>query len=166
MLAVIAMMVVACAAPAPRVAPGASVTGDAPIPATRTLPVTAAAPPVYLFELMARADYAAALRALPQSVTLPAWVWQGGTATPARRVQIEGVTLQLASACKPHAYPLERIALLYDGTRHAMCGLYVTRSDAVALRTGPDDDTHDALHWLGAPDAAQRKVLHEALYAH
>lgn len=158
MLALAVALVTACAVPAPEP------RHDSPPAAA--VPAAATTPPVYLFELMARADYAAALRALPQSAVLPAWVWQGGTATPARMVRVEGTTWQLASACKPHACPLERIALLYDATRHAMCGLYATRSEAVALRTDPQDDTHDALLWLGAPDAAQREALHAALYAH
>lgn len=158
-------MVAALALAACTAAPVDTASSAPPVASIPAASRPAAAPPTYLFDLMAQPPFAAALRALPQSAALPKWVWQGGTATPARTLQVDGTPMLLASACKPHACPLERIALLYDATHHAMSGLYATRPEAIAALADPDDDSRDALTWLGSPDAAQREVLHAALYS-
>lgn len=142
-------------------------TPEAPATATTTASVgDAGEAQVYLFDLLQRPDFAKALQALPGAQALPDWVGKGGTATPVQTVQVDGKPMLLASACKPHNCPSERVALLYDSQNHAMWGLFAQRPDSVPATVDPADDSRDKLSWLGAPDAPRKALLHEALYTH
>ena len=149
-------------------APSASSPGK---PATQAAPAGAAtiarrddAAPTYLYDLLQRPDFTRTLDALPEAQALPAWVRKGGTATPARTVQVDGKAMLLATACKPHDCPTERVALLYDAQDHAMWGLFAQRPENLAPAVDPDDSSQDQLTWLGRPDAPRRQLLHDALY--
>jgi hypothetical protein len=106
-----------------------------------------------------------ALDALPGARGLPSWVRKGGTATPVQTVQVDGKPMLMATACKPHDCPTERVALLYDAQDHAMWGLFAQRPEDLSPAVDPDDSSQDQLTWLGAPDQARRELLHDAMYA-
>ncbi len=125
---------------------------------------TVAAPPVYLFDLLQRPDFKQTLDALQGVQALPAWVRTGGTATPAQTVQVDGKAMLLATACKPHDCPTERVAFLYDAQGHAIWGLFAQRPENLAPAVDPDDSSQDQLTWLGKPDQPRRQLLHDALY--
>ncbi|MDO1527476.1 Ivy family c-type lysozyme inhibitor [Fulvimonas sp. R45] len=172
-LACAMVAILACAACSPQGAPPAAPADDAsaamPAPAGTSASAShgAASPgaaQVYLFDLLKRPDFASALDDLAGARALPAWVRGGGTATPARTVQVEGRPMLLASACKPHDCPGERVALLYDAAGHAMWGLYAQRPADLSPPVDPDDDSHDTLTWLGHPDPQRQQLLHDALY--
>lgn len=123
-----------------------------------------AAPPVYLFDLLQRPDFMKTLDALHGARALPDWVRKGGTATPVQTVQVDGKPMQMATACKPHDCPTERVALLYDAQDHAMWGLFAQRPGNLAPAVDPDDSSQDKLTWLGDPDEPRQQLLHDALY--
>ena len=125
---------------------------------------TPTAVPIYLHDLLQHPDFTKTLDALHDAQALPAWVRQGGTATPARTVQVDGKAMLLATACKPHDCPTERVALLYDAQDHAMWGLFAQRPENLAPAVDPDDSSQDKLTWLGQPDQPRRQLLHDALY--
>jgi len=129
-----------------------------------TAVATPTAVPIYLYDLLQRPDFTKTLEALRDAQALPAWVRQGGTATPARTVQVDGKAMLLATACKPHDCPTERVALLYDAQDHAMWGLFAQRPENLAPAVDPDDSSQDKLTWLGQPDQPRRQLLHDALY--
>jgi hypothetical protein len=129
-----------------------------------TAVATPTAVPIYLYDLLQRPDFTKTLDALPDAQVLPAWVRQGGTATPARTVQVDGKAMLLATACKPHDCPTERVALLYDAQDHAMWGLFAQRPENLTPAVDPDDSSQDKLTWLGQPDQPRRQLLHDALY--
>lgn len=122
-------------------------------------------PPIYLFDLLQRQDFTKTLDALPGARALPAWVRQGGTATPVQTVQLDGRDMLLATACKPHDCPTERVALLYDAQGHAMWGLFAQRPENLPPAVDPADGSQDRLTWLGEPIPDRRKLLRDALYA-
>lgn len=146
-------------------------------PATRAAPAGAAtiadngaataipgATPIYLYDLLQRPDFMQTLDALHDVQALPAWVHQGGTATPVQTVQVDGKAMLLATACKPHDCPTERVALLYDAQDHAMWGLFAQRPENLTPAVDPDDSSQDKLTWLGQPDKPRQLLLHNALY--
>ncbi|HEX8779408.1 MAG TPA: Ivy family c-type lysozyme inhibitor, partial [Rhodanobacter sp.] len=147
------------ASPAPSApSPGKPATQAAPAGAATTAGndaaptvATPAAAPIYLYDLLQRPDFTRTLDALPGAKALPAWVRKGGTATPARTVQVDGKAMLLATACKPHDCPTERVALLYDAHDHAMWGLFAQRPENLAPAVDPDDSSQDKLTWLGQP---------------
>lgn len=148
------------AAPAMSVHPG-----DAAPTGVATVAAKPATPPVYLFDLLKRPDFMKALDALHGEQALPAWVRQGGTATPVQTVQLGGKDMSLATACKPHDCPTERVALLYDAQGHAMWGLFAQRAENLPPAIDPGDSSQDKLTWLGEPGPTQRELLRNALYA-
>lgn len=170
-LAWVCTMALACGACSPDAQAPASTASSASVADRPAGVATAAgaevpdAAPVYLFDLVQRPGFAEALQALPGAEALPDWVRKGGTATPAQVVQVEGKAMLLATACRPHDCPSERVALLYDERDHAMWGLFAQRPGDVPATADLADDSHDRLRWLGAPDAQRKALLHEALYA-
>jgi hypothetical protein len=156
------------APPSAASSPGAPAT-QAPAGATTTAGNAAAVAkpagvPIYLFDLLQRADFRQALDALQGAQALPAWVRQGGTATPAQTVRLDGRPMLLATACKPHDCPTERVALLYDAHDHAIWGLFAQRPENLTPAVDPDDSSQDKLTWLGQPDKPRRRLLCDALY--
>lgn len=152
------------AAPVSSAAPGAA-SAPAASPGAATAAAMPGVKPAYLFDLLQQADFAKALDALHGAQSLPAWVRQGGTATPVRNIRVGGRSMSLATACKPHDCPTERVALLYDPQSHAMWGLFAQRAENLPPAVDPRDSSQDKLAWLGEPDAAQRELLRNALYA-
>jgi len=146
-------------------------TGNKPAPAATSpvpaLATTSATPSglTYLYDLMQRPDFSTAFAALSGADQLPAWAKQGGVATPAQQVQVDGHTLLLATACKPHDCPSERILILYDESTHAMSGLFARRKPNAADNADSNDPANDDLIWLGAPDEASKLLLQHKLYA-
>lgn len=134
--------------------------------AATTAAMPPAPAPTYLHDLLQRPDFVKALDALHGAQGLPPWVRKGGTATPAQTVQVDGKPMLLATACKPHDCPTERVALLYDAQDCAMWGLFAQRPEDLSPAVDPDDSSQDQLTWLGAPDQARRELLRDALYAH
>ena len=161
-------------------APASSASSPA-VPATQAPPAgaattasghavaaTAARPagvPIYLFDLLQRPDFTQALDALHGAQALPPWVRTGGTATPVQTVQVDGRPMLLATACKPHDCPTERVALLYDAQGRAMWGLFAQRPENLPPAVDPADSSQDRLTWLGGPDPRRRELLRAALYA-
>ena len=138
---------------------GAMTTADAALAGARPT-----APSIYLFDLLQRPDFTKTLDALQGVQALPDWVRQGGTATPAQTVEVDGKSMVLATACKPHDCPTERVALLYDAQGHAMWGLFTQRPEDLSPAVDPDDSSQDKLTWLGEPDQDRRRLLRDALY--
>jgi len=94
-------------------APAPEATGAAPVAApveTAAAPATAPAetaaapaelPP--LFDQIEKPEYKAAYRALfTDAAATPAWMREGGTASPGRVVRIGGADYEFYSHCKPH----------------------------------------------------------------
>ena len=123
---------------------------------------TPAADGPYLFDLLQRADFAAAFHALGGARDLPEWTHQGGTSTPAQKVTVDGKSLLEAAGCKPHDCPTERIVLLYDEKSHAMWGVFARRQGEAP--TDVSDDSNDQLSWLGEPGDAIKDALKKKLY--
>lgn len=119
----------------------------------------------YLYDLMQRPDFSTAFAALYGSDQLPAWASQGGVATPAQQVSVGGRTQLLASACKPHDCPSERILILYDENTHAMSGLFARRKANALNDADSNDPANDDLLWLGSPDEASKQLLQRKLYS-
>lgn len=114
----------------------------------------------YLFDLLKRADFAAAFKALAGAKRLPAWTGDGGTSTPAEQISVDGKTLLAAQGCKPHDCGTERLALAYDEKTHHMWGVF-----ARARSAQPDvSESNDELTWLGQPDDATKAALKRLLY--
>lgn len=141
-----------------------SVATSAPTLAVSTS-VSAAGGLTYLYDLMQRPDFSTAFAALSGAEQLPAWASQGGVATPAQQVVIDGHTQMLAEACKPHDCPAERILILYDENTHAMSGLFARRKPAALNHADSNDPANDDFIWLGAPDDASRQLLQRKLYS-
>lgn len=114
----------------------------------------------YLYDLMQQSAFSDAFDSMDGANTLPAWVSDGGTATPARTVTVDGQSRLLAEACKPHDCASEKIALLYDKTGHAMQGVFV-RDPAPSPNAGLSDQAQ--FTWLGHPDDATQAWLKKAL---
>jgi len=86
------------AAPAP--APVETAAAPAPAPA-ETAAAPAELPP--LFDQIEKPEYKAAYRALfTDAAATPAWMREGGTASPGRVVTIGGADYEFYSHCKPH----------------------------------------------------------------
>lgn len=162
---IFAASVAACSAPsspsssgAPRSSPAIAATAPAPLPS-----LASSSEPLYLSDLQRRPDFSLAFAAMAGASQLPEWTAQGGTATPVQQVSVEGEDVWLASACKPHDCPDERILVLYDEHTHAMTGVFARRRPGT-----PDADSNDAandeLTWLGAPDDATKQFLQRRLY--
>ncbi|HEX7340019.1 MAG TPA: Ivy family c-type lysozyme inhibitor [Rhodanobacteraceae bacterium] len=110
----------------------------------------------YLHDLMGDSGFAQAFAAMQGSGSLPAWVRQGGTATPAQKVTVDGRQQLLAQACKPHDCPSEQIVLLYDKAGNAMQGVFVRDPSPTAdARVSSEAQ----FTWLGQPDAATQAWL-------
>ncbi|WP_109125883.1 Ivy family c-type lysozyme inhibitor [Dyella sp. C11] len=119
----------------------------------------------YLYDLMQRPDFSTAFAALSGVDQLPPWASQGGVATPAQQVTVNGRVEMLATACKPHDCPAERILILYDENTHAMSGLFARRKPNAANNADSNDPANDDLIWLGAPDEISRQLLRQKLYS-
>jgi hypothetical protein len=119
----------------------------------------------YFYDLLQRPDFASAFAALAGADQLPDWTHQGGTSTPAQRVELEGRSPLLATACKPHDCPSERILVLYDENTHAMGGLFARRKPGASNDVDSNDPVNDEWIWLGAPDEAAKKLLQQKLYS-
>jgi hypothetical protein len=154
-------------AAAPAKAPPAATTAPAPAGAKPALAtsVSSASGLTYLYDLMQRPDFSTAFAALSGADQLPPWASQGGVATPAEQVKVEGHVLLLTVACKPHDCPAERILILYDENTHAMSGLFARRKANATNQTDSSDPANDDLLWLGAPDEASKQVLRQKLYS-
>ena len=164
-------MAVACAACSQQHEGNASPTGST-LPAAGAssgpaLATTTTTPSglTYLYDLMQRPDFSTAFAALSGADQLPAWAKQGGVATPAQQVIVDGHTLLLATACKPHDCPSERILILYDEGTHAMSGLFARRKPNATNNADSNDPGNDDLIWLGAPDEASKQLLQHKLYS-
>lgn len=114
----------------------------------------------YLSDLLKRPDFAAAFETLAGARELPAWTRDGGTATPVRKITLDGRTLLVTHGCKPHDCAGERLVLAYDEQGHALWGVF-----ARARREQPDaDESNDELSWLGEPGAELKAALQKWLY--
>lgn len=140
---------------------------SAPSTAAPALATTSSTPSglTYLYDLMQRPDFSTAFAALSGADQLPAWAKQGGVATPAQQVVLDGHTLLLAAACKLHDCPSERILILYDESTHAMSGLFARRKPSAANDADSNDPANDDLLWLGSPDPRSKQLLHHMLYS-
>jgi len=118
----------------------------------------------YLFDLMQRPDFSAAFAKLSGAAELPDWTRQGGTSTPAQNVIVGGKSMLLASACKPHDCPTERIVLLYDENTHGLWGLFAKRAEG-KVPVDVSDPSNDQLNWLGTPDNETKTLLQKKLYS-
>ena len=159
----------ACSAPegqvamSPASAATSSVMGVAPAAAAAEVPI--ADGPLYFHDLLQRRDFASAFAVLSGADQLPDWPRQGGTSTPAQRVVLNGRPQWLATACKPHDCPSERILVLYDEDTHAMSGVFARRKPGAANDVDSNDEANDDLIWLGAPDEAAKQFLRAKLYS-
>ena len=148
----------------------AAAAPPAAAPASTSAPAlaTSASSPsglTYLYDLMQRPDFSTAFAALYGGDQLPAWASQGGVATPAQQVSVNGHTQLLATACKPHDCPSERILILYDENTHAMSGLFARRKANALNDADSNDPANDDLLWLGSPDEASKELLRRKLYS-
>ena len=149
---------------APVSAATSSALHAAPAPATAAADSAIADGPLYFGDLLQRRDFAAAFAALSDADQLPEWPGRGGTSTPAQRVVLDGRTMWLVAACKPHDCPSERILVLYDESTHAMSGVFARRKPGAANDVDSNDAANDCLIWLGAPDQAAKELLLGKLY--
>lgn len=163
---------VACAACSQQPEGSAPAAAAPTVPATPSTAVpalaTSASSPsglTYLYDLMQRPDFSTAFAALYGSDQLPPWASQGGVATPAQQVSVDGRTQLLATACKPHDCPSERILILYDENTHAMSGLFARRKANALNDADSNDPANDDLLWLGKPDEASKELLRHKLYS-
>jgi len=159
----------ACAACSQKQEEGASPAAASSVATRTSVPAlatstTSASGLTYLYDLMQRPDFSTAFAALSNADQLPPWASQGGVATPAQQVTINGHVELLAVACKPHDCPAERILILYDENTHAMAGLFARRK-ANARNIDSNDPANDDVIWLGAPDTSARQLLHDKLYS-
>ena len=148
----------------------AAAAPPAAAPASTSAPAlaTSASSPsglTYLYDLMQRPDFSTAFAALYGGDQLPAWASQGGVATPAQQVSVNGHTQLLATACKPHDCPSERILILYDENTHAMSGLFARRKANALNDADSNDPANDDLLWLGKPDEPSKELLRRKLYS-
>ena len=118
-----------------------------------------------LYDLMQRPDFSTAFAALYGADRLPEWTSQGGVATPAQQVMVNGHTQLLAAACKPHDCPSERILILYDENTHAMSGLFARRKANALNDADSNDPANDDFIWLGSTDEASKELLRRKLYS-
>ncbi len=132
----------------------------APVPSENGMSVvdsqSARSDQTYLHDLMQKPAFADAFHAMSGTDKLPDWVQQGGTATPAETVQVNGKPLLAAQACKPHDCPSEQILVLYDQDGGSMQGVFV-RNPAAGPDAGADDQAE--MTWLGDPDDATKAWL-------
>ncbi|WP_052949569.1 Ivy family c-type lysozyme inhibitor [Dyella japonica] len=162
-------LLVACAACSQQ-PEGKTAAGAPPAPLSTSAPALAtsagtASGLTYLYDLMQRPDFSTAFAALYGGDQLPAWASQGGVATPAQQVSVNGRTQLLATACKPHDCPSERILILYDENTHAMSGLFARRKANALNDADSNDPANDDLLWLGSPDEASKALLRRKLYS-
>ncbi|WP_058912019.1 Ivy family C-type lysozyme inhibitor [Entomohabitans teleogrylli] len=75
--------------------------------------------------------------------SLPAWVTQGATSTPARAVKIDGKEYQVLQSCKPHDCGSERMAVIYSPQDKTLSGVFSTVNDEKGSET---------LQWLNISD--------------
>lgn len=148
------------APPAPAVSSTAAAASSQASPLDSRAAAAADGP--YLFDLLQRADFAAAFQALGGARELPEWTRQGGTSTPAQNVTADGKSLLEAAGCKPHDCPAERIVLLYDEKTHAMWGVFARRQGEAPADVS--DDSNDQLSWLGEPNDQLKDALKKKLY--
>ncbi|MFC4764970.1 Ivy family c-type lysozyme inhibitor [Dyella koreensis] len=151
-------------------APAASATTNkidvaSSVSAAESLPVDAdtAAKGPYLFDLLQRPDFSAAFAKLSGASDLPDWTRQGGTSAPAQHVVVSGKSMLVASGCKPHDCPGERIVLLYDEKTHDLWGVFAKRTGEAPVDVG--DTRNDQLSWLGGPDEGVKVLLKRKLYS-
>ncbi|MFK3914781.1 Ivy family C-type lysozyme inhibitor [Enterobacter cancerogenus] len=88
---------------------------------------------------------------------IPEWVIQGGTDSPARKVNIAGAPYLVLFSCKPHDCASQRIAVLY-GTE--------TKKIAGVLSSTEEKEGNEKLQWLNIPDELSidgKTVLFSAL---
>jgi hypothetical protein len=132
------------------VAPAPDVVGAAPSPEARaeaSAAPTSAAPaelPV-LFEQLEKPDYKATyLTLFAGTASTPAWVKEGGTASPGRVVTIGGAEYELYSHCKPHDCGDNMMYVLFSRDRK--------QAWALAMESGKP-------RTFGNPDAAMTAFL-------
>lgn len=113
-----------------------------------------------LHDLMQQSDFAKAFAAMKGESALPAWVRDGGTATPAGTVQVGAQTWLVAQACKPHDCPSEQVVLLYDKAGQRMQGVFAS-DPTPGADAGVSANTKWT--WLGDPDAATQAWLKQRL---
>ncbi|MHA6203952.1 Ivy family c-type lysozyme inhibitor [Dyella soli] len=159
---VISVACVACSQPHGAASPSAGPAAHATSVAASHIARTG---PQYLRDLLQHPDFASAFVALSGADQLPPWTRQGGTSTPAQRVELEGRAWWLATACKPHDCPSERILVLYDENTHAMSGLFARRKPGEPSDVDSNDPANDDWIWLGAPDDAAKQLLQQKLYS-
>lgn len=126
------------------VSTGSSATADVAPPASG----------LTLARLMQRPEFAKAFESMDGASQLPAWVREGGVATPSRKVQVDGKTMWLVHACESSQCDTGELWLLIDADSHTMQGLF-------QAQTGQNGATVGKLVWLGNPDAAVRTFLKE-----
>lgn len=114
----------------------------------------------YLYDLMQEPAFSDAFAAMDGAQSLPEWVSKGGTAVPAKEVDVDGKSRLLVQACKPHDCPAEKIVLLYDKSGQTMQGVFVHDS-----APSPDAGISNQAQftWLGKPDDATRAWLKKTL---
>jgi hypothetical protein len=139
----------------------AAAPGTSSLTASGTTPAAASSSSQrYLYNLMREPRFAEAFSAMQGTDQLPDWVRQGGTATPAKSVNVAGKSYLLARACKPHDCPSEMVALLYDKADHTMQGVFV-RDPSPGPDVGVSQDAE--FTWLGKPSAAAKTWLKKLL---
>ncbi|MBU9337251.1 C-lysozyme inhibitor [Burkholderia multivorans] len=87
---------------------------------------------------------------------LPAWTIRSGTESPAVTVSLEGHDVYVMTACKPHDCSSERIAVLYDPKKRAMCGVLSTVSPKASV---------ERLTWLNVSNRDGSIDVRTILYA-
>ncbi|WP_266159332.1 Ivy family c-type lysozyme inhibitor [Dyella silvatica] len=132
-------------------------------PAVDTAGVAHANALYYFDDLLKRSDFSKAFASLSGVAALPVWARQGGTATPVQTVQVEGKSMLLAAACKPHDCPAERILVLYDEHSQSIWAVFAHHPQGLSPATNPYDPANDQLTWLGAPSDDIKQLLQEKL---
>lgn len=117
----------------------------------------------YLFDLLQRPDFSAAFAKLSGASDLPDWTRQGGTSAPAQSLVVSGKPMLVASGCKPHDCPSERIVVLYDEKTHELWGVFAKRTGEAPVDVG--DTSNDQLSWLGGPGDDVKALLKRKLYS-
>ncbi|MTB67154.1 C-lysozyme inhibitor [Providencia sp. wls1943] len=75
-------------------------------------------------KLASDANTKTALQQVVKNNDLPSWILTGGTESPSNTVTLNGNKYQVATACKPHNCPAERIAIMYSKEKNVMAGVF------------------------------------------
>lgn len=135
-------------APAATPAPAQTQTPTTATPGADGISTTAAAAvelPV-LFEQLEKPDYKAAyMQLFDGDAATPAWMKEGGTASPGRVVTIGGTEYELYSHCKPHDCGDNMMYVLFSRDRKHAWALVVESGKPRFLLVNPDGAEADAL---------------------